>query len=127
MRSAPCRFSFTPCDKTSASIGTSRFSRSTASSGIRPTALLHGSPSRPSDKKKPCRLLLRFGVTSTSFRKEDVMVSWAIDRPRPMTGDEKTFFVRLGGNIAAARREHGLTQARLAHELGVSQQTINSF
>ena len=47
--------------------------------------------------------------------------------PMTINDDDKRFFEKLGGRIAALRSEHGLTQAELAACLGVSQQTINSF
>lgn len=47
--------------------------------------------------------------------------------PMTLTDDEKQFFTRLGARISTLRGERGLTQAELAAELGVSQQTVNSF
>jgi len=49
------------------------------------------------------------------------------EQPRPMTGDDREFFVKLGARLADLRREAGLTQADVAAHLDVSQQTINSF
>ena len=49
------------------------------------------------------------------------------DTTRPMTDDEKLFFVKLGERIAKRRAQLNLTQAQVAEELGVSQQTVNSF
>lgn len=46
---------------------------------------------------------------------------------RPMTDNERDFFVRLGQRIAEVRKEAGLTQVEVAGRLGVSQQTINGF
>ena len=47
--------------------------------------------------------------------------------PMAITNDERRFFVKLGGRVAALRQERGLTQAQLAEALEVSQQTVNSF
>lgn len=44
-----------------------------------------------------------------------------------MTNDETLFFQKLGQRLADLRRERALTQAQLAEQLGVSQQTVNSF
>jgi transcriptional regulator with XRE-family HTH domain len=44
-----------------------------------------------------------------------------------MTDDETLFFQKLGQRLAELRRERDLTQAQLAEQLGVSQQTVNSF
>ena len=40
---------------------------------------------------------------------------------------DKTFYVRLGGRIAEARKAAGLTQAQLAEELGIAQQTMAHY
>jgi len=47
--------------------------------------------------------------------------------PMTISDDDKLFFERLGSRIADLRRQQGLTQVQLATELGVSQQTANSF
>ncbi len=47
--------------------------------------------------------------------------------PMTISDDDKDFFERLGSRIAQLRRQHGLTQAQVAAELGVSQQTTLSF
>ena len=45
----------------------------------------------------------------------------------PMTQDDKVFFKQLGARIAQLRKERGLTQARLAEAISVSQQHMASF
>lgn len=42
------------------------------------------------------------------------------------TKDEE-FFKALGGRIAQARREQGLTQTQLAEQLGIAQQTLAHY
>lgn len=44
-----------------------------------------------------------------------------------ISADEKTFFVRLGAKVAELRKTEGITQVQMAEQLGVSQQTINSY
>lgn len=41
--------------------------------------------------------------------------------------EERDFFIALGQRIAGLRKEHGITQTRLAECLGVSQQTIQAY
>lgn len=45
----------------------------------------------------------------------------------PMTHDEKAFFRQLGARIAELRRTQNLTQAQLAEQLDLTQQTIASY
>lgn len=47
--------------------------------------------------------------------------------PMTISDDERRFFVQLGARISELRTEHGFTQAQLASELGIAQQTLNSF
>lgn len=51
--------------------------------------------------------------------------SWT--RLMAITEDDKAFFVRLGGRIAAQRKAEGITQVQMAEVLGVSQQTVNAY
>lgn len=44
-----------------------------------------------------------------------------------MDGKDSAFFKELGTRIASARKEHGLTQARLAEQLGIAQQTLAHY
>jgi len=41
--------------------------------------------------------------------------------------DERAFFAQLGSRIANLRSTQGITQVQLSDELGVSQQTVNSY
>jgi transcriptional regulator with XRE-family HTH domain len=41
--------------------------------------------------------------------------------------DERAFFAQLGARISNLRTTQGITQVQMADELGVSQQTINSY
>lgn len=41
--------------------------------------------------------------------------------------DERAFFAQLGARIANLRTTQGITQVQMADELGVSQQTVNSY
>jgi transcriptional regulator with XRE-family HTH domain len=41
--------------------------------------------------------------------------------------DEREFFVTLGTRIAALRKARSITQVQLAQQLGVSQQTLQSY
>lgn len=49
--------------------------------------------------------------------------------PLPVTMNmrDEQFFKELGGRIAQARKDHGLTQQDLAAELGVAQQTLAHY
>jgi len=51
------------------------------------------------------------------------------DRYSPMaiSASERAFFERLGARVAELRKEQNITQVEMAHTLGVSQQTINSY
>lgn len=51
--------------------------------------------------------------------------SWT--RLMALTEDDKAFFARLGGRIAALRKAEGITQVQMAEVLGVSQQTVNAY
>jgi transcriptional regulator with XRE-family HTH domain len=44
-----------------------------------------------------------------------------------ITPDEQSFFIKLGARIAELRKAQGITQIKMAEELNVSQQTINSY
>ena len=47
--------------------------------------------------------------------------------PMTITDEERQFFVELGARIGELRQQHGYTQVQLAHDLGIAQQTLNSF
>lgn len=44
-----------------------------------------------------------------------------------ISGDERAFFIALGGRIARIRKEQDITRAQLAELIGITQQTINSY
>ena len=44
-----------------------------------------------------------------------------------MDGKDSAFFKELGARIATARKERGLTQAALADQLGIAQQTLAHY
>ena len=45
----------------------------------------------------------------------------------PISSDDRVFFVRLGERIALLRKAQQLTQAQLAQELNVAQQTLQGY
>lgn len=47
--------------------------------------------------------------------------------PMAISADEKAFFAQLGAKVAELRKAEGITQVQMAEQLGVSQQTINSY
>lgn len=47
--------------------------------------------------------------------------------PLTMNAKDEDFFKGLGTRIAAARKEHGLTQQQLADQLGIPQQTLAHY
>ena len=44
-----------------------------------------------------------------------------------ISGDERAFFMAMGGRIARIRKEQDITQAQLADLIGITQQTINAY
>lgn len=44
-----------------------------------------------------------------------------------ISSDERAFFIDLGARIARLRKEEGITQVKLAEQLGTSQQTITAY
>jgi transcriptional regulator with XRE-family HTH domain len=47
--------------------------------------------------------------------------------PMTISVSERAFFARLGARVAELRKAQNITQVEMAHSLGVSQQTINSY
>lgn len=47
--------------------------------------------------------------------------------PVAISTDERAFFIALGARMAHLRKDQGITQAQLAEDLEVSQQTVNSY
>jgi transcriptional regulator with XRE-family HTH domain len=45
----------------------------------------------------------------------------------PMAAKEKTFYADLGRRIADQRKARGITQAQLAEQLGIAQQTMSHY
>lgn len=45
----------------------------------------------------------------------------------PMAAKEKTFYADLGRRIAEQRKARGITQAQLAEQLGIAQQTMAHY
>jgi transcriptional regulator with XRE-family HTH domain len=45
----------------------------------------------------------------------------------PMAAKEKTFYADLGRRIADQRKARGITQAQLAEQLGIAQQTMAHY
>jgi transcriptional regulator with XRE-family HTH domain len=45
----------------------------------------------------------------------------------PMAAKEKTFYAALGRRIAEQRKARGITQAQLAEQLGIAQQTMAHY
>jgi transcriptional regulator with XRE-family HTH domain len=46
---------------------------------------------------------------------------------RPVTPDEQRFYKELGARIALLRKDHDLTQQKLADDLGIAQQTLGHY
>lgn len=44
-----------------------------------------------------------------------------------ISSDERAFFVELGVRIAELRKAQNITQVQVAEELGITQQTFNSY
>ena len=44
-----------------------------------------------------------------------------------MPGSDRSFYLALGRRIAEARKGQGLTQAQLAEQLGIAQQTLAHY